>query len=331
MLAAFEDAVQRARALASGFSACLTLPVRRAALLRAIAVACGRAESTAGADAPETEASSLAPPDRESALAAGELILVAEDNPTNRLVIARQLAQIGFVADLTENGRQALERIATQRYALVITDIHMPEMDGLDLSAAIRDLERVSGRPRVPVVALTADVLIGEAERYGAAGIDDQIRKPASLAELEQTLARWLPRSLAQRARVAAPPVVEPTVTDAKEPEVLNLEQMRLSFGGINPTIIGLLHRFVETTEPLLAAVERAVTARSPNDLYEAAHSALGSSRTAGAEELAALLGELQTAIPSKRWKRIEAVRAKLPAAFERVRGAVARLGEPEA
>jgi CheY-like chemotaxis protein/HPt (histidine-containing phosphotransfer) domain-containing protein len=270
-------------------------------------------------------------PDRDAALAAGQLILVAEDNPTNQLVIARQLAQLGYAADLTDNGRMALERFRAGRYGVVVTDIHMPEMDGLELTAAIRDLERTAGRARVPIVALTADALVSEAERYLSAGIDDHIRKPVSLAQLQDAMARWLPEAAPPpQAPITQSSPIRSKVT-ATEAKILNLEQMRANFGAIDGTTVTLLQRYVESTESLLAEIDRGLAARSAHDVRDAAHSALGASRTAGADELAAILTDLEVAMETKAWDHASALRAQLVPAFTRVKEAVNRVGVKEA
>src|SRR6185436_10078445 len=177
LLAPYDEPGERSRALDSGFAAYVAMPVRRSALLRDIARACGLG-ATEPEPSPAPAEADVVVPEREDALAAGELILVAEDNATNQMVISRQLVQLGYAADLVDNGREALERFRECQYGLVITDIHMPEMDGLELATAIREDERRQNRRRVPVLALTADVLIGESDRYAAAGLDDRIRKP---------------------------------------------------------------------------------------------------------------------------------------------------------
>jgi CheY-like chemotaxis protein len=319
--------MQRGHALDAGFAAYFLMPIRRATLLRGLAEACGRSPGFADVSRFDAATTTAPPPDRDAALAAGQLILVAEDNSTNQLVIARQLAQLGYAADLTDNGRMALDRFRADRYGLVLTDIHMPEMDGLELTAAIRDLERTEGRARVPILALTADVLVSEAERYLAAGIDDRMRKPMSLAQLEDAMARWLPK--------AAPPPQAPITQSSPirrkvastEAKILNLEQMRENFGAIDGTIVTLLQRYVESTESLLAEIDRGLAARSAKDVRDAAHSALGASRIAGADELAAILTDLEVAMETKAWDHASALGAQLVPAFTRVRDAVNRIG----
>jgi PAS domain S-box-containing protein len=132
-----------------------------------------------------------APPSRGEALRDGRLILVAEDNLINQRVILLQLSLLGFAADVAENGVLALEHWRCGRYALLLCDLHMPEMDGYELSAAIR-AEQASGQ-RMPILALTANTLKGEAQRCRDVGMDDYLSKPLQLADLKSALEKWLP------------------------------------------------------------------------------------------------------------------------------------------
>ncbi len=326
LLTAYDEPDLRGRALAAGFAVYLTKPVRRATLLRGILAAVGRGEAEPEADLAEAAATTSAPPDRAAALAAGELILVVEDNPTSQLLVVRQLAQLGFAADLAENGRQGLEMYGSDRCGLVLTDIHMPEMDGMELATAIRQIERERRLPRLPVLALTADALAGEVERHLAAGIDDELRKPVSLGHLSDALRRWLP---AAAHRLAAPPrpkpAAEPAARSGPAP-ILDLDRIRENFGRVDGGAIALLRRYVETTEPILAAIDRGLDRRSAADVREAAHSALGASRTAGAEQLAELCRGIEAAMKTGAWDEADRLRGELAPAFARVKEAVAGL-----
>ena len=111
---------------------------------------------------------------------------MAEDNETNQKVIVRQLALLGFAADVAPNGRAALELFQNGGYGLVLTDLHMPVMDGYELTTAIRALEGEANH--TPIVALTANALAGEAEHCRAIGMDDYLSKPLQLADLRQAL-----------------------------------------------------------------------------------------------------------------------------------------------
>lgn len=167
----------------------------RAALLRAVAIAAGRAlakevhEEEPPVPAPSTPAP--APPSREEARRQSRLILVAEDNNINQMVIMQQLQLLGFTADLAADGMLALERWRSGDYGLVLTDLHMPVMDGYQLTAAIR-AEEPAGQ-HIPIVALTANALKGEAEHCRSAGMDDYVSKPTPLADLRTMLEKWLP------------------------------------------------------------------------------------------------------------------------------------------
>jgi two-component system sensor histidine kinase/response regulator len=117
--------------------------------------------------------------------------LVAEDNEINQKVIFRQLALLGVMAEVVENGQKALERWRDGDYALLLTDVHMPTMDGYELTAAIRTEEAQSNRSYIPIIALTANAMQGEADRCKALGMDDYLSKPVQLAVLKKLLHEW--------------------------------------------------------------------------------------------------------------------------------------------
>ncbi len=123
-------------------------------------------------------------------------ILVAEDNQVNRLVALATLARLGFETDTAENGRKALAALENNHYDLVLMDMQMPEMDGIEATRRIREREKSAGDAcRLPVIALTANSIEDERERCLAAGMDDYLSKPFSLADLQGTILPWLKRS----------------------------------------------------------------------------------------------------------------------------------------
>lgn len=130
---------------------------------------------------------------------AGRLILVAEDNFVNQLVLRQQIASLGHVCLMTANGREALELWQTRQIGLVLTDCHMPEMDGYALARQIREAEARDKRSRTPIIAITASALPGEAERCHVAGMDTCLIKPVDLATLQNMFAQWLPPQLHER------------------------------------------------------------------------------------------------------------------------------------
>lgn len=120
------------------------------------------------------------------------LILAVDDHPTNRNLLARQLKLLGLCTETAEDGKAALSMWREGRFALVITDCHMPEMDGYALSRAIRKIESDERLPHTPIIAWTANALANETTRCTAAGMDELLVKPANLRQLRAVLAKCL-------------------------------------------------------------------------------------------------------------------------------------------
>ena len=186
--------------------------LRRDALLRAVAVAAGRAEpevpTEAGTAAPRPGAAARSAAEARSR---GELILVAEDDEVNQRVIRRQLELLGRTARIARDGAEALRMWREDRYALLLTDLHMPVIDGYALAQAIRTQEAERRRPgvrlpRTPIIALTANALRGEAEHARAVGIDEYLTKPLQLEQLRAAIDAWLPAAGAVSAAADAAP-----------------------------------------------------------------------------------------------------------------------------
>jgi CheY-like chemotaxis protein len=118
-------------------------------------------------------------------------VLLAEDNAMNRRIVCAMLAKAGHHVDIAVTGREALTQAAANRYDVILMDVQMPEMDGLEATARIREAER--GEPHTPIVALTAHAMIGDRERCLAAGMDDYLTKPLKAADLLAKVAAYAP------------------------------------------------------------------------------------------------------------------------------------------
>lgn len=129
------------------------------------------------------------------AVSAGPIVLVVDDHPVNRLVMRRQLVTLGYSVEEVDSGAAALERWNSGKFALVVTDCHMPGMSGYELSRRIRDAEAAAGMRRTPIIACSADALAGAAGKCMDAGMDDYISKPIELRLLAEMVSRWMPRS----------------------------------------------------------------------------------------------------------------------------------------
>ena len=123
----------------------------------------------------------------------GPRVLVVDDHPVNREVLVLQLKVLGIVADGAASGADALAAWARTRYAAILVDIHMPGMDGHELTRQLRASEANRNGARTPIIAVTADVMKGQEEHCLATGMDAYLVKPVKIERLRATLERWLP------------------------------------------------------------------------------------------------------------------------------------------
>ncbi|MGC4074562.1 MAG: response regulator [Nibricoccus sp.] len=176
-------------------------PIRKASLLRGIQRAWSDvppppAGPPAAVNGHQVQPSAPVPPPAPSAAARKTArILIAEDNAVNQTLARRMVEKLGHQADVVSDGRKALEALSAASYDLVLMDCHMPELDGY---AATTELRRREDRGiRVPVIALTANVVAGEREHCLSVGMDDYLSKPVKFAELAVVIERWLAKSSA--------------------------------------------------------------------------------------------------------------------------------------
>jgi CheY-like chemotaxis protein len=166
-----------------GFDAYLIKPLRRASLIAQITAEAGGA----AADTPDERG---APKAEGAGVAEGGFrILLAEDNQINALLATSLLTKHGHRVDQVGNGIEALEALARAPYDLVLMDVHMPELDGLEATRRLRAGHDPAAD--VPVIALTANAMDDDRARCLAAGMDDFVTKPVSPAELYRTVDRW--------------------------------------------------------------------------------------------------------------------------------------------
>ncbi len=186
------------------------------------------AEPGPAPQAPETPAAPPAPP-ASPAPAAGPApvhaarLLLVEDNPVNLLVAQKLLSVLGYACDTATNGEAALARLAAAEYDLVFMDCQMPVLDGYSATRRWREQEAVRGGRRLPIVAMTANVMAGDRQRCLDAGMDDYLSKPVAREQLDACLRRWLrPAPAAAQAPApaasAAPARPAPSVPPAATP-----------------------------------------------------------------------------------------------------------------
>jgi CheY-like chemotaxis protein len=178
-----------------GFDAQVPKPVRHAQLKSILCgMLAGRAEAAASArpDGGEPESETAPSPvwNRPAR------ILLAEDNADSREVVLELLRNLGLSADMAANGIEVIRILETANYELVLMDVQMPEMDGFEATRRIRDPRSNVRDHHVPIIAVTAYAMPEDRERCLAAGMNDYLAKPISLAVLKDALARWLSRDL---------------------------------------------------------------------------------------------------------------------------------------
>ncbi|MFN7183061.1 MAG: ATP-binding protein [Thermomonas haemolytica] len=258
------------------------------------------------------------------------LVLLVDDHATNRQVIQRQLALAGYASETAEDGLEGLERWRSGRYALLLTDVHMPRMDGYQLARTLREEEERRGLPRTPMVALTASALKGEAERCLAAGMDDYLAKPVGIAALGACLQRWLPHTASgagmdeeegHRIQAANNARAEAAAGDpGQEPQVLDAAVLE-ALGGSDPAALGgLLDDFLATTRDDLHALERLHAASDLPGLTRQAHKIKGAARLVGAQVLADAAAALEAAGRHGDWAGVLPLAADLRTAVEQLR-----------
>ena len=236
-------------------------------------------------------------------------MLAVDDYDINLEVLSGQFEILGVALDTAINGIEALTLWRERPYALVLTDIHMPDMDGYELTRQIRAEEVVRGdRARTPIAALTANALKGEAERCLSAGMDDYLTKPLTLDRLREAVARW-----------TTPAAVPPAAAVPKPPTGVAVDRSVLAqmFGDSPASITRVLARFREAGARLLGEIEAAKA--DPKQLHDLAHKLKGAARAAGAVHLGDLAAALEQSGRS-------ADIAPLQAEWQRV---VAELGVP--
>jgi PAS domain S-box-containing protein len=269
----------------AGFAAGLSKPLRLSHLR-------DRLIETIG-DLRDTSASAVPPVALDAGAPVPLRILLAEDNDINQKVALRLLERLGYGADVAGDGRQALARLEQAAYDVILMDVQMPEMDGLEASRAICTRWARSERPRI--IAITAEAMQGDREKCLAAGMDDYIVKPVTLDRLAAALAKCRPLTPA-----AATPEAATAQTAEKQRSAGSgtldrgvLDQLRADLGG-TAALRDVITTFLDQTPTILSALREAAACDDVPAIRRAAHRIKGTSSILGARELSEQCAEIE-------------------------------------
>ncbi len=228
----------------------------------------------------------------------GQRVLAADDSAVNREVVKEALARLDLTATLANDGREALALVKSEQFDLILMDCSMPEMDGFEATQAIRALEARTGRPRVPVIALTAHVA-GDEETWRSAGMDDYLTKPYTLDSLSAVIAKYLPAEKGLRAQsgVTADNPAEQVTCDADENSVFDrqvLEQIAAMQSGDGNLPLRALSMFEEHSRIAIRTLAGTLKKGDQKEIASAAHALKSMSVNVGARCLGAACSAIE-------------------------------------
>lgn len=242
------------------------------------------------------------------ATARGQRLLTVEDNPVNQKLTQHQLRLLGYVTDFANDGLQGLDRWRRGPYRLVLTDLHMPNMDGYEMVTAMRQEEATRGRPRTVVVALTANAMKGQAEQCLVAGMDDYLAKPVSLARLGSVLSHWLSSPTVRGRPVDATPPTDtgsPSAAD-RAPPVVDVAVLAALVGPKPAVLARFLADYLRHGQTYQQGLLAALGCGNLREACTQAHKLKSSSRSVGALALGDLCEQIEAA--GRAGQQVEAV-----------------------
>ena len=286
-----------ARLAEAGFAAYLVKPVRQSQLHDCLASVLGAALLDDGSKVPASRfitRRTLAELARRQAR-----ILLAEDNVVNQKVALKTLEKLGFKADVVGNGSEAVAALRLARYDLVLMDVQMPEMDGLEATRLIRRPASGAVDPKTPIVALTAHAMVGDRQNCLDAGMDDYLAKPFKVSELLEVLERWLPvgpdvrSSQPRETPTAALPAVAGVPKAGDEP-VFDEAVLLDVLDGDREAAAEIAAEFLDDAVLQVNGLQLAVEGGDRQEIKRRAHTLKGASASIGARALRARAANLE-------------------------------------
>jgi len=314
-----EDAVSSITEIGLETCMVLSLPVTPSSLLNAIATAMDQELHTGTAGLPKVQGFRDA-----VAKLAGAKVLLVEDNAFNQEVAYELLQNNGIQVCLANNGQQALESVQQQAFDGVLMDCQMPVMDGYEATRQLRAQEAFS---KLPILAMTANVMREDIQRMLDAGMDDHIAKPIDIHLLFTTMAKWItPASPSQPdkpAECSEPPVAK----RLDELVTLNTQQAIKRLGGNRSAYIKVLNKFADSQRESVNQAERALQQSERDTALRELHSLKGTAGSIGADKLQSLAIAAETELRNCDAEQLPLARqlqAELTAVLDDIAGLIA-------
>lgn len=215
-------------------------------------------------------------------------VLLVEDNPNNRRILQLMLRHLGIEPVLAVDGEQAVQAFAEQPFDLILMDLQMPHMDGLQASRLIREIEFAKGRPHTPIMAVTANALPEDRAACTSAGMDDFIAKPVHREPFLNRVDHWLHMDKPEATcATSAPKSADDGVNDAFDADVYDMTVLKRLGHDVGEELIPeLLAGFAEDLQQHLDSIPRLRESADSATLTRVAHSLKSSAATFGANEL---------------------------------------------
>ncbi len=240
-------------------------------------------------------------------------VLVADDNPVNQELTLLTLEKWGYNVVAVKNGRQLLDAIGKEDFDLVLTDVRMPEVSGLEAATEIRRREELTGK-HVPILAMTAYAMKEDRNNCLAAGMDGYVSKPVTPEELFEAIRQLVYDDAQEKQGGPAEPEV------SWQGEVFDIDKAMSHVGGNTSSLDRIIHVFLDNCPRLMESIRQAIDGNNPEKLWQAVHTLKGSVSIFASDHVIDTVLELEMKAINKNLK-------DAPGAFARMQAQIVRLG----
>ena len=279
----------------AGFAAYLTKPYRAHILHQTLAVVIGM-DTEQALITKHSINENQAPPSRDLPTFDAR-ILLAEDVEFNQKVAVAMLEKMGLHCDIAPNGQQMVDFWSTNTYDLILSDCEMPDLDGYEATAIIRASENTN--ERIPIIALTANVLVADKNKCLAAGMDDVITKPFSQKDLADALRKWLTHKQIQAGTAATPKPI-PIKT---EQMTLDTDQLHTMIRSLGSSSRAMIDTYLSSTSDMLMTLK---SPQPPTTVHRLAHNLKSTSAQIGAMQLSEISRQLEAKATSLPYNEVQ-------------------------